>query len=173
MKHHPTCKFLISGKNPKGCVLIKGSYSHVSQFPLFRTDNPFIKMMDNQAAGIYIHGMYIPPDSNLEWLHTYGGKFRRMAKTWEKVHVEFTLLHTWYLQGVQWGTFERYVRIILCIFPVFLQTTPHFPEAHRMPDSFSYTCNAFVIIISPGFSICWAFSRHLKVAGPPANAGCS
>ena len=34
-----------------------------------------------------------------------------------------------------------------------------------MPDSFSYTCNAFVIIISPGFSICWAFSRHLKVAG--------
>ena len=55
MKHHPTCKFLISGKNPKGCVLIKGSYSHVSQFPLFRTDNPFIKMMDNQAAGIYIH----------------------------------------------------------------------------------------------------------------------
>ena len=53
MKHHPTCKFLISGKNPKGCVLIKGSYSHVSQFPLFRTDNPFIKMMDNQAPGIY------------------------------------------------------------------------------------------------------------------------
>ena len=94
-----------------------------------------------------------------EWLHTYGGKFRRMAKTWEKVKypVEFTFcifagkIKIWRSNGVFRGVFRmpsrmtsnwdssvsnifNYVRIMLCRLCIF-----------PMPDSVSCLMHLLLI----------------------------